>query len=664
MRKTEPIPRIFISYSTRMSHDPQITKDLILLIKTVISKMNWIHEDPMETKNIDSIDTKVKESILSSDAIIADITTQNPNVMLEVGYASMLGYPIILVLNKDAYTEEFYKDHFKYFKISSDNPLPADLPNIEFIEYSKSTIDSDQGRQSFENNLLNLLKNLGNSDLSLGHRFVRDSYKAIMGRKKFILKDYRDRDHPNVHFLGSILNQFEKIVKQGGSEEFYVDSYYYANSLTDIRSYKSEILAVADIQPDGDEILEDFWYENPNPEHTQVKERIFLVHWKQILNREKCQKLAINLKEQSKKYPVRVGYYPRNYIKDIFGENGHTRNMLLIEPDVVGGYETDKKNKKKIYLTVKKSPQLYLEAKSVYNRLLKETIEYNHEWNWKDFRSEWIEFEKIGKWDDDWSVQKNKGYFNKYDMHIRCWVPNYEDLIRKTFDQVHKEFINILKIMPSSNRIKILEIGFGTGELSSLIVNMISNFNQPFVDARVQTPIDQFVGIDKESRMVEIANKDIGHKNNDVMFIEGTAWDDLPYEVERLEFDIICGSLVLHDIVSSSNTDQSISEFFEYGNKLLKDKGCLIFCDVIMGEGIDVTDNNNNWYRWMNDIGLSSDDIKNFFDKNRDMVDSLTVSLLKKHSKAHGFSDLRIKKLPRIYGEKNPFHIIVAKKGY
>jgi len=61
--------------------------------------------------------------IRTSDAVIADITRLNPNVMFELGVAHGLRKPIILLLSEDA-----------------DVDLPTDLVGYQYLTYSKSNL--------------------------------------------------------------------------------------------------------------------------------------------------------------------------------------------------------------------------------------------------------------------------------------------------------------------------------------------------------------------------------------------------------------------------------------------------------------------------------------------------------------------------------------------
>jgi CheY-like chemotaxis protein len=65
----------------------------------------------------DSIIEKIKESIMTSDYLIADLTNSNPNVFYEVGFAHALGKNVILIAN-------------------STNDLKFDLQHIRTIIYN------------------------------------------------------------------------------------------------------------------------------------------------------------------------------------------------------------------------------------------------------------------------------------------------------------------------------------------------------------------------------------------------------------------------------------------------------------------------------------------------------------------------------------------------
>ena len=65
----------------------------------------------------DKIDSKILEYLRTSDLVIADLTNNNPNVFLEVGYRMALGLPTIYLIQK------------------SEQKLPFDIQSINVIHY-------------------------------------------------------------------------------------------------------------------------------------------------------------------------------------------------------------------------------------------------------------------------------------------------------------------------------------------------------------------------------------------------------------------------------------------------------------------------------------------------------------------------------------------------
>ena len=52
-----------------------------------------VDRDPSVAVPIDSIETKIREA----DIFLADITTHNPNVWYELGFASATGRPVVMI---------------------------------------------------------------------------------------------------------------------------------------------------------------------------------------------------------------------------------------------------------------------------------------------------------------------------------------------------------------------------------------------------------------------------------------------------------------------------------------------------------------------------------------------------------------------------------------
>ena len=97
----------------------------------------------------DRIDSKILEHLRSSELVIADLTNNNPNVFLEVGYRMALGLPTIYLIQ------------------ISEQKLPFDIQSINIIHYDikgqntlKSAEETKTKIQNTINEITNMLLNL------------------------------------------------------------------------------------------------------------------------------------------------------------------------------------------------------------------------------------------------------------------------------------------------------------------------------------------------------------------------------------------------------------------------------------------------------------------------------------------------------------------------
>src|SRR4029079_7091899 len=94
---------------------------------------------------------------------------------------------------------------------------------------------------------------------------------------------------------------------------------------------EAEIFAIADL---SDETEEFWWRSDP----LKATERIFLVSWKTFFVVNKLSELRKLLKEQSQYYTVRIGDAEELPLNRVFGNATQGHHLLLIGPDLVGGY--------------------------------------------------------------------------------------------------------------------------------------------------------------------------------------------------------------------------------------------------------------------------------------------------------------------------------------
>ena len=81
-----------------------------------------------------------------------------PNVMFEIGFARALRYPIVFFVNRDAFSsdEEKLRSHLEFIGLRADRPLPTDLGDLEYFEYSSKIKDYSE-KEAFQKHLNALL---------------------------------------------------------------------------------------------------------------------------------------------------------------------------------------------------------------------------------------------------------------------------------------------------------------------------------------------------------------------------------------------------------------------------------------------------------------------------------------------------------------------------
>lgn len=91
----------------------------------------------------DRIDDKIFEQLKTSDLVIADLTNNNPNVFLEVGYRMALEKPIIYIMQENSLPIPFdiRTTNIIRYDLKSDGPSVLDSVG-KTVDIIKSTVDS------------------------------------------------------------------------------------------------------------------------------------------------------------------------------------------------------------------------------------------------------------------------------------------------------------------------------------------------------------------------------------------------------------------------------------------------------------------------------------------------------------------------------------------
>jgi SAM-dependent methyltransferase len=403
--------------------------------------------------------------------------------------------------------------------------------------------------------------------------------------------------------------------------------------------------------------VEAFWNDAPDPSETGLTERLFLLDWKTFFDNGDLSKMCSMLTKQRDIYHVRVGHVPdERAAPHPLGELGVGWDILLVEPDVVGGYTY--KNERLLFHVTRSEYKAEL-ADTFYASIREGTVEFRENMTAADLRSEWLALHGIGQWDEQWSDVNDRShdYFDHYDKHIRCWIPEYTQLIEATSAEVQRATSEILGA--GTSPCDVLEIGNGTGALTERLLDWFEHLNRPLHARRL---IGSYHAVDSSRRMQEmIAKKFQGRwPNISRHFRWGRAFEAMPPELAREKFHIVCGSLVLHDVIGDSDQLGQFTRFAEECSKILHPGGWAVFSDAFCGsDRIDRSVELEFWKRTMRQYGLTEDHIGRFFDHNKEMTTALGVDRMGSIAKASGFSEVRLDPPTRPH---SPFRVLVLRK--
>jgi hypothetical protein len=648
-------PKVFFSYSIPKSSNPRIIQRVIQEAKSIVEKRGWFIIDPMTDVNLQSVRDKVEIALREADACIIECTASVPNVMFEAGFGRSLKYPIIFLVSPESRDNPLLHDYFEFIGLNKHRTLPADLGDIEYITYPSALSDSAEWTK-FTSSLERILNSLDKS-LALPARRLRRSSKWFM-QETLRLAGRHPTDHPLLGLLSNWQSQLIDELTSGGESTFEIEAAYYRRCIESLSKPGSsaEILAIADLSDE----TELFWRSQSDP--LKATERSFLVNWRVFFDTHKLSKFGRILREQSNYYTVRFGDTTSfSHVKKVFGPTAQGHHLLLISPDLIGGY-IEREGRK--YLRLERSESRYREAKNVYQATHKLTVRANPFWSDSEIRSAWMEHNEIGCWNPVWGKVANRGidYTGKYDLHIRAWIPDYDKLIGCCLSIVQSELIR--QIRGTTRRLRIMEIGFGTGALTIPLIQWIDNLNSPFLELQGEPTVDLYVGVDESASMKLILQNKLEHirPRTRSLLYEGSALESLPVAATNTApYDLICGTLVLHDILETNPA--KVQTFLSQASKYLTPHGCMVFADIFT----DDDDKNreeqvNKWKDRIISHGLSRENMNLFINHNPEMTKTVRQAHLATLAEQNGFGPPEFRSLPATDGIF-PFKILILRKG-
>jgi SAM-dependent methyltransferase len=640
----DPI-RVFFSYSESKSDKPRALKRAIALTKALIVGRGWTVLDPLADSEVgtNKISSKVFDSLARADLVIAEATDTFPNIMLECGFALSRSVPIIYLVNRAPGQPDpldrhrLYESYRSLLRLSADRPLPSDLGDVEWFPYAGSVTTFAEEEQ-FSQRFFQLLTNLSRGPLSTGRVALSRRIRSLRENVHQVAQGI-DPDHPLHYLLSEWCDYIRHDMVDGAPFTFKLDAYYYSSALPAFANWNEAVLAIADLT----DSTERFWHQRPDPLLTAVRERIFVVSRLDLLDMEKLRPLLEVVAHQSTGYSVRIiddVTFDRHAPK-LPGLSG--RNLLVMKPNITASYEVERGRKLVKFDT---DPARFQHASTLYDAIEHLAVPVESHARPEDIRQLWMDKLGIGRWNPKWGPVnlREPSYFENYDANIRVWIPGYSELVQLCGRRVQESATQALR--RSTRRVRVVEIGYGTGELTEALLSWMSTVNAPFSElGRDETPIQKLVAIDAAESMLERVRTRVEGRHSAVQrdFLIGDAWEKFRKWRPSMAVDVICGSLVLHDLLEGRKPTE-VRDLLRRLYSALAPGGEAIFVDVML----DRSRRSSQIAKWKGSMiaaGMSDSDVEVFLEHNSEMEFMMTSDEIKRAALAAGFKDATLKLL-------------------
>jgi hypothetical protein len=608
-------------------------------VKRLLGHHGFDSYDWFERQSLGNIHQKVGAEIIDSDLVVLDGSAQRPNLAYEAGFAHALRLPLMVV------------------KQVGSERLPEDFGEPDYLAYP-ADVEDDAGFTAFENRFDGWLRQVAESTLSAGQRAARRSRNALNDQISRLIDGYQT-EHAGLHLISGWAAALAGELDLGGAAQFGVDADYYQHSFASLRGWEGgRIRAIADLTDE----TEQFWAQGHPEEMTfNVSERIFLVDWSWFFEEEDRLARQIELwkrhkERHSEDYDIYVATKEELGPGEVhpLGPTAVGHHLLLADPDVIGGYRPNQARPDGRRLVIERNVRRYGNAAEFYDAIKGRASRFDPEMRPADLRREWLARTGIGRWDPQWTsaLEFSKSYFDYYDRHIRCWIPQYGELIRDCATAVFREVLSAYR--RQMRPVELLEIGFGAGRLTSEIVPWALNLNRPFYDLEQDGPIRRYRAIERTEQITRYAREMFRPEQQtglDLRLVRGTAWEDVDGR-----YDVVVGSLVMHFLIGPNPTDEALNRFFAESAEHTTGGGALIFTDVFgTDDGREAVE---LWRGWMIRHGLGTDAVDDYLAANVAMTTPASVTQLRDVADRHGFSTQ-----VKVVGERGlPFRTVVFRK--
>lgn len=204
-------------------------------------------------------------------------------------------------------------------------------------------------------------------------------------------------------------------------------------------------------------------------------------------------------------------------------------------------------------------------------------------------------------------IHQSKDYADDYDDKIARIIPNYFQLLDEAVAAVP---------FATNEPINVLELGFGTGNLTSRLL--------------LSHPRATVYGLDYSPYMTPLARAKLRRSGLSHSRFKPVCEDitSFRYDSLHVRFDLVIGTLIFHDLAPSERDG-----LFQALRPLLTDHAAVIIGDVV-GSPSKVRDHKfyKAWIRRLQQAGMSDPDISALF-AHPEMREMLTAATIETHER-------------------------------
>lgn len=621
-------PKIFLSYSrTKSAHEPT-TLAVRGVFLEAFQRTGAIAVDPMEKPphlELAEIHKGIVAALQECDAMFVIEYPPVLNTAYETGLAYGWGVPSYHWLpdepiSRPVKEQPLLGPYLQYLSSSHGAiALASDLTGRLHEKFPSDIADNANARSAFLAKVVSFIEDLSEGPLSRHAIRSRRSYRAFTTKQAQLLRDHA-RSEPMSWILNSLAQQFSIYISDG-QQRFEVDESIYPtflSTLSQMPDRAKDVRAVADLSSG----IERFW-EKKNPVRHLVGTRIFRLPWQMFFDEARLKEFLDSLPPNAEEVFVTDADTRQEYLDRL--RTGPDNNFVLFG-DVIGYYDEDAKGYKKLVL--KRSAEDSAHLAEQFERTKAFSVRLTAKSTAQSVKREWLKKREIGEWAYTGATKRSPNYYDNYDKHIRVWVPDYQELVASAANEVISHLGRVNRAVNSGfeGRGVVGEIGVGTGALAAHIARWTDDMELAGGAVRARA-LGRYVCLDAVDPMVRSAISTLKKFRCFGKFVirKGSRIDAfLPHSAEQ-QYDVICGSLILHYLIDHADA-AAWTNFFDALHRVLRSDGVAVFAGCHFSPEAAEKQKQLEWWRnEMLDIGLNADSVERFISMNTEMTSMPSV---------------------------------------